>query len=70
MKFLGKLKNDKSLSPDGTHLRVLKELRCEIANLLTYICIKSLNSAIVPEECNKFFKRDPEGNWEIIGQAT
>lgn len=35
LKLTAKLKDNKSLDPDGIHHKVLKELKCKIANLLT-----------------------------------
>ncbi|CAM4722295.1 unnamed protein product, partial [Lepidochelys kempii] len=45
-----KLNSNKSLGPDGIHLRVLKELKCEIAGLLTGICNLSFKSTSVPND--------------------
>ena len=50
MRLLDNLKTDKSPGPDGIHPRVLKELKCELVDLLTKICNLSLNSASVPED--------------------
>uniref|UniRef100_A0A8C3I5X8 Reverse transcriptase domain-containing protein n=1 Tax=Chrysemys picta bellii TaxID=8478 RepID=A0A8C3I5X8_CHRPI len=41
-------KLNKSLRPDGIHPRVLKELKCEVAELLTMVCNLSFKSAPVP----------------------
>lgn len=48
--LMGKLKTDKTLGPDGIHLRVLKEFKCEIVDLLRKICNMCLLSIPIPEE--------------------
>ncbi|XP_053160851.1 uncharacterized protein LOC128349017 isoform X3 [Hemicordylus capensis] len=47
---LEKLKINKSPGPDGFHPRVLKELKCKIADLLAKIYNSSLQSDSVPED--------------------
>lgn len=47
---MGKLKTDKSLGPDGLHLRVLREFKWAIVGLLTRMCNLPPNSAVVPED--------------------
>lgn len=37
LEYLGKLNINRSLGPDGTHPKVLKEVLCKMANLLTKI---------------------------------
>uniref|UniRef100_K7GG65 Reverse transcriptase domain-containing protein n=1 Tax=Pelodiscus sinensis TaxID=13735 RepID=K7GG65_PELSI len=45
-----KLNVNKSSGPDGIHPRVLKELKWEIAELLSVVCNLSLKSASVPND--------------------
>ncbi|CAM4721027.1 unnamed protein product [Lepidochelys kempii] len=47
---IDKLKSNKSPGLDGIHPRVLKELKCEIAELLTVVCNLSFKSASVPDD--------------------
>lgn len=47
--LIDKLNVDKSLEPDGTCLRVLKELKGEIRELLATMCKCSLRRDVVPE---------------------
>ncbi|CAM4529159.1 unnamed protein product [Caretta caretta] len=47
LELIEKLNRNKSLGPDGIHPRVLKELKCEIAELLTMVCNLSFKSATV-----------------------
>lgn len=65
------MNSDKSSGPDGIHARALKELKYEIAKLLTVVCNLVLKLASVPKEWRweiwyKFLKafwsgeRDPE----------
>lgn len=56
---------------NGIHSRFLKELKCEIADLLTKICNLSLRSAFVPED----WKADNvtsvrKGIWSRIWEIT
>ncbi|CAM4545379.1 unnamed protein product [Caretta caretta] len=48
LESIDKLISNKSPGPDGIHPRVLKELKCEIAELLTMVCKLSFKSASVP----------------------
>ncbi|CAM5086896.1 unnamed protein product [Natator depressus] len=50
LELIEKLNNNKSPGPDGIHPRVLKELKCEIVELLTMICHLSFKSATVPND--------------------
>ncbi|CAM4592116.1 unnamed protein product, partial [Lepidochelys kempii] len=50
LELIEKLNRNKSLGPDGIHPRVLKELKCEIAELLTMVCNLSFKSATVPSD--------------------
>ena len=47
---IDKLIINKSPGPDGIHPRVIKELRNEVADLLTRVCNLSLKTATVPED--------------------
>ena len=47
--LIDKLNIDKSLGPDGTHLRVVKELKGEIGELLAKTCKCSLQRDVTPE---------------------
>ncbi|XP_061469435.1 uncharacterized protein LOC133378834 isoform X1 [Rhineura floridana] len=65
--LIDNIKTDKSLGPDDIHLRVLKELKGEIADLLTKICNLSLGSSSVPEDwkvanVTPIFKRGSRGD--------
>lgn len=45
-----KLKGSKSLGPDGADARILKELKCEIAEVAMKICnISLINHTLFPE---------------------
>ncbi|CAM5127487.1 unnamed protein product [Eretmochelys imbricata] len=62
-----KLNSNKSPEPDGIHPRVLKELKCEIVELLTMVCNLSFKSATVPNDCKKanvtpIFKKGSRGD--------
>lgn len=46
---LKKLKGSKSLRPDGADARILKELKCEIAEVAMKICNISLNRTLFPK---------------------
>ncbi|CAM4534756.1 unnamed protein product [Lepidochelys kempii] len=50
LELIEKLNSNKSPGPDGIHPRVLKELKCEIAELLTMVCNLSFKSATVPND--------------------
>ncbi|KAM7181807.1 uncharacterized protein RBU57_000458 [Macrochelys suwanniensis] len=50
LELIDKLNCNKSPGPDGIHPRVLKELKCEIAELLTRVCNLSFKSASVPND--------------------
>ncbi|CAM4589829.1 unnamed protein product [Lepidochelys kempii] len=50
LESIEKLNSNKSPGPDGIHPRVLKELKCEIAELLTMVCNLSFKSATVPND--------------------
>ncbi|CAM4661225.1 unnamed protein product [Lepidochelys kempii] len=50
LELIEKFNSTKSPGPDGIHPRVLKELKCEIAELLTMVCNLSFKSAIVPND--------------------
>lgn len=47
---VNKMNSEKSSGPDGIHARVLKELKYEIAKLLTAACNLVLKLASVPKE--------------------
>ncbi|CAM4590202.1 unnamed protein product, partial [Caretta caretta] len=62
-----KLNSNKSPEPDGIHPRVLKELKCEIVELLTMVCNLSFKSATVPNDWKKanvtpIFKKGSRGD--------
>lgn len=45
-----KFKNSKSLRPDGADARILKELKCEIAEVAMRICnISLINHTLFPK---------------------
>lgn len=48
--LLGKLETEESASPDGIHPSILKELRCEMLDILSSLCNLLLNPAAVPED--------------------
>ncbi|CAM5131339.1 unnamed protein product [Natator depressus] len=50
LELIEKLNSNKSLGPDGIYPRVLKELKCEIVELLTMVCNLSFKSATVPND--------------------
>lgn len=50
LEFINKLQTNKSPGPDGVYPKVLKELKCEIAHLLTKICNMFLRLFSVPED--------------------
>ncbi|CAM4589082.1 unnamed protein product [Caretta caretta] len=50
LELIEKLNSNKSPGPDGIHPRVLKELKCEIAELLTMVYNLSFKSATVPND--------------------
>ncbi|CAM4553636.1 unnamed protein product [Lepidochelys olivacea] len=50
LELIEKLYRNTSPGPDGIHPRVLKELRCEIAELLIMVCNLSFKSATVPND--------------------
>ncbi|XP_065409551.1 dnaJ homolog subfamily C member 12 isoform X1 [Chrysemys picta bellii] len=58
---------NKSPGPDGIHPRILKELKCEIAELLTMVCNLSFKSSSVPNDwkivnVTPIFKRGSRGD--------
>ncbi|CAM4382079.1 unnamed protein product [Lepidochelys olivacea] len=67
LELIEKLNSNKSLGPDGIHPRVLKDLKCEIAELLTMVCNLSFKSATVPNDCKTanvmpMFKKGSRGD--------
>ncbi|CAM4653796.1 unnamed protein product [Lepidochelys kempii] len=50
LELIVKLNSNKSPEPDGIHPRALRELKCEIAELLTMVCNLSFKSATVPKD--------------------
>ncbi|CAM5175000.1 unnamed protein product [Eretmochelys imbricata] len=74
LELIEKLNSKKSPGPDGIHPRVLKELKCEIAELLTMVCNLSFKSASVPNDWKianvmPIFKkgsRGDAGNYRLI----
>ncbi|CAM5146477.1 unnamed protein product [Natator depressus] len=50
LELIEKLNSNESPGSDGIHPRVLKELKCEIAELLTMVCNLSFKSATVPND--------------------
>lgn len=58
LELIDNLQINKSTGPDGIRPRVLKELKCEIADLFDKICNFSLKSAYIPE------------GWERAGNAN
>ncbi|CAM5124147.1 unnamed protein product [Natator depressus] len=74
LELIEKLNSKKSPGPDGIHPRVLKELKCEIAELLTMVCNLSFKSATVPNDwkianVTPIFKkgsRGDAGNYRMV----
>ncbi|CAM5145241.1 unnamed protein product [Eretmochelys imbricata] len=67
LELIEKRNSNKSLGPDGIHPRVLKELKCEIAELLTMVCNLSFKSATVSNDwkianVTPIFKKDSRGD--------
>ncbi|KAG6933041.1 hypothetical protein G0U57_020115, partial [Chelydra serpentina] len=67
LKLIDKLNCNKSPGPDGIHPRVLKELKCEIAELFTRVCNLSFKLASVPNDWKianvmPIFKRGSRGD--------
>ena len=56
---IDKLIINKSPGPDGIHPRVIKELRNEVADLLTRVCNLSLKTATVPEDWRRIANVTP-----------
>ncbi|CAM4676294.1 unnamed protein product [Lepidochelys kempii] len=50
LELIEKFNSNMSLGPDGIHPRVLKELKCEIVELLTMVFNLSFKSATVPND--------------------
>ncbi|CAM4600474.1 unnamed protein product, partial [Lepidochelys olivacea] len=50
LELIEKFSSNKSPGPDGIYPRVLKELKCEIVELLTMACNLSFKSATVPND--------------------
>uniref|UniRef100_K7F105 Reverse transcriptase domain-containing protein n=1 Tax=Pelodiscus sinensis TaxID=13735 RepID=K7F105_PELSI len=73
-----KLNVNKSLGPDGIHPRVLKELKWEIAELLSVVCNLSFKSASIPNDwkvanVTPIFKkgsRDDPGNYRPVSLTS
>lgn len=63
--LLKKLKSNKSVGPEGIHLRILKGLICGIVILLKSIWNLLLN---ICRMTGKDFKKGPEVIQEVIGQ--
>ncbi|CAM4678027.1 unnamed protein product [Lepidochelys kempii] len=67
LELIKKLNSNKSPGPDGIHPGVLKELKYEIAELLTMVCDLSFKSAPVPNDWKianvmPIFKKGSRGN--------
>uniref|UniRef100_A0A452IGB1 Reverse transcriptase domain-containing protein n=1 Tax=Gopherus agassizii TaxID=38772 RepID=A0A452IGB1_9SAUR len=78
LELIDKLNINKSPEPDGIHPRVLKELKCEVAELLTKVCNLSFKSASVPNDwklanVTPIFKKgsrgDP-GNYRLVSLTS
>ncbi|CAM5114322.1 unnamed protein product [Eretmochelys imbricata] len=78
LELIEKLNSNKSPGPDGIHPRVLKELKCEIAELLTMVCNLFFKSASVPNDWkianvtpifNKGSRGDP-GNYRPVSRTS
>ncbi|CAM4408569.1 unnamed protein product, partial [Caretta caretta] len=78
LELIEKLNSNKSPGPDGIHPKVLKELKCEIVELLTMVCNLSFKSATVPSDLKRanitqIFKKgsrgDP-GNYRLVSLTT
>lgn len=67
--IIDKLNVDKSLGPDGTCLRVLKELKGEIGELLAKMCKCLLKRDVMPESSRGWLchHREP---WELLNSET
>ncbi|KAG6940840.1 hypothetical protein G0U57_011320 [Chelydra serpentina] len=78
LELIDKLNCNKSPGPDGIHPRVLKELKCEIAELLTVVCNLSFKSASVSNDwvianVTPTFKkgsRDDPGNYRPVSLTS
>uniref|UniRef100_A0A8C0HAM1 60S ribosomal protein L29 n=1 Tax=Chelonoidis abingdonii TaxID=106734 RepID=A0A8C0HAM1_CHEAB len=76
LELIDKLNIYKLLGPDGIHPRVLKELKCEVAELLTRVRNLSFKSASVPNDwkiahVTAVFKKGSRGDpgnyrWESL----
>ncbi|CAM4478491.1 unnamed protein product [Lepidochelys kempii] len=67
LELIEKLNSNTSPGPDGIHPRVLKELKCEIVELLTMVCNLSFKSATVPNDWKRanvtpIFKKGSRGD--------
>ncbi|CAM5084504.1 unnamed protein product, partial [Eretmochelys imbricata] len=78
LELIEKFNTNKSPGPDGIHPRVLKELKCEIAELLTMVSNLSFKSASVPNDwkianITPIFKKgsrgDP-GNYRLVSLSS
>ncbi|CAM5143906.1 unnamed protein product [Eretmochelys imbricata] len=78
LELIEKLNSNKSPGPDGIHPRVLKELKCEIVELLTMVCKLSFMSVTVPNDwkianVTPIFKKgsrgDP-GNYRLVSLTS
>uniref|UniRef100_K7F032 Reverse transcriptase domain-containing protein n=1 Tax=Pelodiscus sinensis TaxID=13735 RepID=K7F032_PELSI len=70
-----KLNVNKSPGLDGIHPRVLKELKWEIAELLSVVCNLSFKSASVPNDSKvanvtPIFKKDSRGNYRLVSLTS
>ncbi|CAM4524930.1 unnamed protein product [Lepidochelys kempii] len=78
LELIEKLNSNKSPGPDGIHPRVLKELKCEIVELLTMVCKLSFMSVTVSNDwkianVTPIFKKgsrgDP-GNYRLVSLTS
>ena len=67
--LIDKLNADKSRGPDGTHWRVVKELKGEIGELLAKMCKRSLQRDVVPESWRGWLHYH-RGPWEMQNSET
>jgi hypothetical protein len=68
--LIDKLNVDKSLGPDGTHLRVVKEFKGEIGELLAKMCKCSLWWDVAVPESAREGGMSPTSLWGLLIRET